>query len=534
MYFSMLHLGRNGQPFGILLTAYLLLACSIGLASEESQGRNVIDNKVPDEASYSLIDGHFEYVHGNFEEVAAILLPLAEQGDINAQYTLGLMYQHGRGFAKDYVAAADWYRRSSEGGHKLAPANLAALFFEGMLGAQNLDEAKRWWKLGAERGDATCYYMLAGLQLMDGNAVSAIPLFEQAAELGDPTAKSQLATIYLLGMGIPSDADKAKTLYSDAAQHGDIMGQAGLGLYYLLKDTDADSLEEAHAWLQDAAKRGHPGALYVRGILHYRGLGVPRDEKEGVRLLEESAQHDFMLANGVLGILYWRGEGVEEDPIQASRLFRSAAEYGSPEASALLIRTLLGFDTVDLDEGDLILLRHSAEVWGGDAAEMLGYLYLKGISVQQDEDTGLRWLSRAVETGSIGAAGTLYSYYVTGGPSRRNLGKAYAFAKFINTMDPGSLFGQPLEMPYVKDLREEAKLWVKRGETLLSARALKDNQAFAQQLLDMANQQQRELSAWRACVTIWGGNSPLAIGHTDFPEDKFARPIPRLPGSQNQ
>jgi len=40
--------------------------------------------------------------------------PLAEKGDANAQYNLGLLYNQGLGVQQDFKAAADWYRKAAE------------------------------------------------------------------------------------------------------------------------------------------------------------------------------------------------------------------------------------------------------------------------------------------------------------------------------------------------------------------------------------------------------------------------------------
>ena len=45
---------------------------------------------------------------------------LAQQGDVNAQFNLAVMYSEGRGVQPDHVEAAKWYRKSAEQGHNKA------------------------------------------------------------------------------------------------------------------------------------------------------------------------------------------------------------------------------------------------------------------------------------------------------------------------------------------------------------------------------------------------------------------------------
>jgi energy-coupling factor transporter ATP-binding protein EcfA2 len=54
----------------------------------------------------------------------------AEQGNAKAQNDLGVMYEQGRGIARDYQQAVQWYRKAAEQGHQGAQDALAALELE--------------------------------------------------------------------------------------------------------------------------------------------------------------------------------------------------------------------------------------------------------------------------------------------------------------------------------------------------------------------------------------------------------------------
>lgn len=51
-------------------------------------------------------------------------LQLAKQGDANAQYALGVMYNEGGEAPKDHAQAVHWFRKSAEQGHAEAQAGL--------------------------------------------------------------------------------------------------------------------------------------------------------------------------------------------------------------------------------------------------------------------------------------------------------------------------------------------------------------------------------------------------------------------------
>jgi TPR repeat protein len=47
--------------------------------------------------------------------------PLADQGDADAQFNLGVMYDRGDGIPQDYAEAAKWHRLAAEQGNFRVP-----------------------------------------------------------------------------------------------------------------------------------------------------------------------------------------------------------------------------------------------------------------------------------------------------------------------------------------------------------------------------------------------------------------------------
>src|SRR5437016_13655062 len=91
----------------------------------------------------------------------ADIVARAEQGDAEAQYRLGRVYQGGRGVAQDNAEAAKWYRRSAEQGYPPAERYLG-LMYQGGYGGLPRDEveARRWLSKAAEHGDSLAKFAL--------------------------------------------------------------------------------------------------------------------------------------------------------------------------------------------------------------------------------------------------------------------------------------------------------------------------------------------------------------------------------------
>lgn len=79
-------------------------------------------------------------------------MPLAEQGDANAQLNIGLMYDAGHGVSVDHHRAADWYRRSAESGLAAAQYNLGLMYLDGYGVEQDSQLANTWLGRAADNG----------------------------------------------------------------------------------------------------------------------------------------------------------------------------------------------------------------------------------------------------------------------------------------------------------------------------------------------------------------------------------------------
>jgi TPR repeat protein len=75
--------------------------------------------------------------------------PLAEQGDVRAQTSLGGMYYNGQGVQQDYAEATKWVRMAAERGYAPAQAHLGVMYWNGQGVPQNAVLAYMWLNLAA-------------------------------------------------------------------------------------------------------------------------------------------------------------------------------------------------------------------------------------------------------------------------------------------------------------------------------------------------------------------------------------------------
>jgi TPR repeat protein len=104
--------------------------------------------------TWTILGGGYQsYLKGDFSAAYNEWLPLAELGDVEAQYNLGVMYDEGAGMEQDLAAAADWYRKAAEQGFMDAQTNLGIMYYHGQGVERDLAEAARWFSKAAIQGD---------------------------------------------------------------------------------------------------------------------------------------------------------------------------------------------------------------------------------------------------------------------------------------------------------------------------------------------------------------------------------------------
>jgi len=91
------------------------------------------------------------------------LRKLAEQGDSEAQFTLGTLYRNGDGVLQNDSKAVEWFQRAADQGHPLALRALGSAYWGGRGVEQNYSRAYFWYELALAMGDQGSKSSLEGL-----------------------------------------------------------------------------------------------------------------------------------------------------------------------------------------------------------------------------------------------------------------------------------------------------------------------------------------------------------------------------------
>ena len=163
---------------------------------------------------------------GKMHRVAAVVQRLhraAEQGDAEAQLSLGVLHLRGEGVPQDKAEAVRWFRIAASQGDATAQFNLGVMYHSGEGIPQNATVAVRWYR--------------------------------QAAEQGDAGAQNNLGVMYVNGEGVPRNATEAVRWYRDAAEQGNANAQLNLGSMYEYGSGVGRDFIQAHKWYNLAASR---------------------------------------------------------------------------------------------------------------------------------------------------------------------------------------------------------------------------------------------------------------------------------------
>jgi S1-C subfamily serine protease len=152
------------------------------------------------------------------------LKPLAKQGDADAQFNLGVMYENGRGVPQNYKTAVKWYTLAAKQGNINAQFNLGSMYAQGLGVIQDYKTAMKWYTLAAKQGDADAQFNL-GLAYHNGQGViqdhkTAVKWYTLAAKQGNINAQSNLGAMYDRGLGVAQDYVYAHSWFNIAASSG--------------------------------------------------------------------------------------------------------------------------------------------------------------------------------------------------------------------------------------------------------------------------------------------------------------------------
>lgn len=197
------------------------------------------------------------------QEAVTLFKKAAGDGHVEAQNTLGILYENGEGVEQDYQTAHYWYTQAAQQGEAIAINNLAALYAKG---------------LGVER-----------------DIPKALQLFMASADSGYPVAEHNRELLVESLPGTQISVDKANIRSGPDTQNRRLMT--------LEKNHPIKLINEQQGWYQIVVDRdGQPTVGWVSASLTARSATSERPSVATTPAPEVKSQQPPSVASGQWGV----------------------------------------------------------------------------------------------------------------------------------------------------------------------------------------------------------------------------------------
>lgn len=135
------------------------------------------------------------------------MVALANKGNAEAQYHVGMMHNNGIGTPQDPKQAFEWFQKSTASNDPLGAYKLGC-YYDGQgvgIVASDVNEALKYKLIAAKAGYALAQHDVANLYDRQGNPEEALKWWKMAGDQGYPRALYSLSMAYSAGKGTPRD-----------------------------------------------------------------------------------------------------------------------------------------------------------------------------------------------------------------------------------------------------------------------------------------------------------------------------------------
>ncbi|RYE08517.1 MAG: sel1 repeat family protein [Hyphomicrobiales bacterium] len=336
-------------------------------------------------------------VSAAFESLATSdALPVCQQAHAEAPDDAATTYRLGRVFAAkgSHLEAAQFFLEAALAGYPMAQAAYSAILREG--------RGVQW------------------------DPVASLTWLKRAADQGHAGSQLELGTLYLDGLGVAPDVDKAEQAYLAAASHGLAAGWWGLGNIYSREYAGRIDRPRAIRYYEQALAANVPEAGVDLGRLKL--CDCPERDLDGaIALFEAASELDIAPGWYQLGMVYVDNQFGRRDPARAVAAFQRAADLGDVHAAFQLglvfEREAERRPEVRADSEKW--LRIAARAGLPEAQLALGKALLFAPEDRRNQEDGTRWLESAAAAGMLDDFILLYDYFIQ--PGVDDLDRVYEY-----------------------------------------------------------------------------------------------------------
>ena len=303
--------------------------------AEDARARKLLNNE---RLQYvNIFSKHFDgkFLAGNM--TAENVVKSANDGNSQAQCSMGYLSVIGLGSLQDYVSSKKWFEEASKKQNALSYLGLGLLYEDELGVPQDYDKSIAWYKKAADAGSDEAEYGLGYLHYSKTKDYKqAFECFSKSAEKGNSWAQYFLGIMYNTGLSGDIDKGKAFEMAQKSAQDGNIAGEFLLSLFYFNGVGIKQDYKLAHEWAQKSAEKGYSKAQNLLGKIYEDGLSVGEDRYKAFEYYFKAAKQGYFLAQFNLAEMYDHGMGQISRGFWASFWYEKSAMQGFAPAQCEL------------------------------------------------------------------------------------------------------------------------------------------------------------------------------------------------------
>jgi TPR repeat protein len=213
-----------------------------------------------------------EFKMTHYAKAREVWETLAEVGNGDALFNLGIMAEDGLGEPRDLTKAEALYTSAANSNNFKAQYRLGLLYSTGGVLKKDVQRARVFLTLASQHGDKDATAMLAQL-----NDTTQTPTPLQQADL----------------LSASGQHTKAAEIYSALAAQNNTDAQTRLAWMYEAGRGVTQDLGEAARRFQIAAHAGHAEAQYALAVMFRTGRGLVRNDVQSLVWLKRSAAQNY-------------------------------------------------------------------------------------------------------------------------------------------------------------------------------------------------------------------------------------------------
>lgn len=350
-------------------------------------------------------------------EAFTLYKEMAEQGDVEAQFNVGVMCETGWSVPLDNKKAVRWYREAANQGHADAQIRLGMMYYLGIGARQSDIKGQKWIRKAAKQNHVLASNLYK--RIFSDDVPDALLPTPAIKRVRDAYLKNEKQALRVLD-NIVQEAKQQDVRAEKKKEESSIRERRvqritegpvkpGFGASVEVEKIKSvvpgfigdASLEENRtlargsvATIRLQAEKGIASAEYNLGRMYELGIKLPVDKQRALTWYTKSANQGYANAEYRLGVATLYGAGVQQDDVQGKRWLKLAAQHGHAVAKKMIesMRSELGSQNISL-----AVNWYFERALAGDAESSfhLGKLYQFGWGVEVDNFEAIKWYRRA-------------------------------------------------------------------------------------------------------------------------------------------